>query len=83
MSSKNYCFRVVTEDGDEIEYTNYAKIDTTDVVNPVITSYSPDDDFLFPIGNFEISYAFNDADSGIDTTSHVASLQKWDGTSWG
>ena len=77
-----YCFRVVTENDSEIEYSSYAIIDTTDTVDPVISSYTPDNDSLFPIWNFEISYNFSDADSWIDTDSDTIYLQRWDGIAW-
>lgn len=77
-----YCFRVVTQNDDEIEYSSYAKIDTTDADAPTITAFTPDADFLFPIGSFDMTYDYTDVGSGIDISSKVNSLQKWDGTAW-
>lgn len=82
VSSKQYCFRVVTQDGDEIEYTQYAKIDTTDTISPTIDSFNPASGALLPIWNFEINYTFSDWESGINVSSATASLQKWNGTTW-
>lgn len=81
-SGNQYCFRVVTDNDSEIEYSSYAIIDTTDTVLPVINSYTPDTDTLFPIWNFEITYNYSDADSGIDTDSDIITLQRWDGATW-
>jgi len=78
-AADQYCFRAVTEANDEIEYSEYARIDTSDSVKPIITSYTPGSGSLLPIGNFEIDYQFNDADSGIDISKYTLSLQKWDG----
>jgi hypothetical protein len=77
-----YCFRAVTQNDDEISYSSYAQIDTTDAVDPVISSYSPNSGSLLPIGNFNIAYNFTDADSGINTSSSTIYLQKWDGSIW-
>lgn len=83
VSSKQYCFRVVTQAGSEIAYSRYAEIDTTDLINPSIDSFSPYSWALLPIWNFDLEYTFSDADSGIDITSETVSLQKWDGATWG
>jgi hypothetical protein len=72
----------VTQNDGEIEYSSYAKINTSDDVAPIISSYTPTDDFLFPIGNFTIEYEFSDVGSGIDIGSQVNTLQRWDGTVW-
>jgi len=78
-----YCFRVLTQNDDEIEYSSHAMINTSDTVAPVVSSYSPSDDFLFPIGNFELEYTFSDLGSGIDTSNYTLSLQRWNGTVFG
>ncbi len=83
LPSVQYCFRVLTQNDDEISYSSYAKIDTTDAIDPTITSFTPSSWSLLPIWNFTIDYEFNDAESGIDTESEVGTLQKWDGTMWG
>jgi len=44
-----YCFRVLTEANDEIEYSSYAKIDSGDTIDPVITSFTPGSGSLLPI----------------------------------
>jgi len=77
-----YCFRIVTDNDSEIEYSSYAIIDTTDIIDPIISSYTPNDDSLLPIWSFEIGYNFSDADSGIDISSDTISLQRWDGATW-
>jgi len=77
-----YCFRVVTQNGDDISYSTYARVDTSDAVDPNITSFTPNSDTLFPIGNFAMSYEFNDVDSGIDIGSEIVTLQRWDGSIW-
>jgi hypothetical protein len=41
LTTMQYCFRVVTQNDDEIEYSSYAKIDTTDIIAPVISSFTP------------------------------------------
>lgn len=78
-----YCFRVVTQNDDEIEYSAHAKIDTSDSVDPVITSFTPSSWSLMPIGNFELDYEFSDASSWIDIDSYELSIQKWDGAIYG
>jgi hypothetical protein len=45
----SYCFRVVTDNDNEIQYSSYAFIDTTDIIDPVISDYSPSDNDLRPI----------------------------------
>lgn len=82
-SSGEYCLRAVTADDNEIQYSEYIQVDASDVISPVISSYSPEDNFLFPIGNFDMNYTYSDEDSGINTSSYSLALQKWDGTSWG
>ena len=77
-----YCFRVLTQFDDEIVYSSYATIDTTDAIDPTISSYSPGSWSLMPIGNFVITYEFEDLQSGIDTGSDITSLQRWNGSSW-
>jgi len=81
-SSVQYCFRVLTQNDDEIQYSSYAKIDTSDSVNPVISSFTPWSGALLPIWNFDVDYIFSDAASGIDIGSAIVVLQKWDGTTW-
>lgn len=77
-----YCFRVRTQNDDEIEYSSYARIDTSDGVSPSITDFSPDVDSLLPIWTFEVTYDFNDIGSGINTSSNSSILQKWNGSGW-
>lgn len=77
-----YCFRVVTQTDDEIEYSSYAMINTSDSIDPVINSYTPGSWSLLPVWNFEITYLYSDADSGIDITNVDFILQKWDGVLW-
>ena len=81
-SGTQYCFRTVTENDDEIEYSSYAMIDTTDNIDPTISSFTPNSWALLPIWNFEIEYEFSDGDSGIDIWSEDIFLQKGDGTIW-
>ena len=59
-TGQEYCFRVVTQNDDEIEYSSYATINISDSVEPVITAFSPDNNFLLPIGTFIINYDFFD-----------------------
>lgn len=81
-TADQYCFRVVTQANDEIEYSEYARIDTSDNINPVISSFTPNSGSLLPIWNFELEYIFSDANSWIDITSNNIYLQRWDGTAW-
>jgi len=81
-TADQYCFRVVTQANDEIEYSKYARIDTSDAIDPVISSFTPSSGALLPIWNFELEYNFSDADSWIDTSSSNIYLQRWDGTTW-
>ena len=78
-----YCFRVVTQNGNEISYSRYAQIDTSDSIKPTITSFSPSSNQLLPIGNFLLEYEFNDGESGIDITTDNLTIQHWDGSIWG
>lgn len=78
-SADEYCFRVVTENDNEIEYSSYAKINTSDNIDPVISSFSPGNDALLPIWNFNLEYSFFDLDSGINTGSSNMYLQRWNG----
>ncbi len=78
-----YCFRAVTQNDDEIEYSSYALIHTNDSVDPVIQNYSPSDGFLHPIGNLLLSYTISDDNSGINTSNYDLAIEKWDGSSWG
>jgi len=77
-----YCFRVVSTDDEEIHYGAYAQIDLVDTEDPVISSFTPASWALLPIGNFDITYDYSDSESGINTSSGVLSLQKWNGTIW-
>lgn len=77
-----YCFRVVTQFDDEIEYLAYAKIDTTDAVSPTISSFTPSSWALLPIGNFNIDYLFEDLWSWIDTMSDDIIVQRWNWVWW-
>jgi len=49
-----------------------------DVTPPIITSISVLSGSLLPGGNHDISIEYSDADSGIDTSSNVMQLFKWD-----
>jgi len=83
-----YCFRVVTENNDEIEYSAYAKINTSDSVAPFISSFTPNSWSLMPIGNFVLDYVLWDSDSWIDTSMYTLSIQRfnawvfWNDISW-
>lgn len=78
----SYCFRVVTDNDNEIQYSSYAFIDTTDIIDPVISDYSPSDNDLRPIWDFTISYTYSDADSWTDTSSSTLILQRFNGVWW-
>jgi len=81
-TSVQYCFRVLTQNDDEIQYSSYAKIDTSDSISPNIISFTPGSWSLLPIWNFDVDYVFSDLGSGIDTSSPIVVLQKWDGITW-
>lgn len=55
----------------------------TDVTAPTIDAYSPEDNLLLPIGNFNISIAHSDSESGINTSTRSLTLSKWNGSTWG
>ncbi len=54
----------------------------TDVTPPTIDTYSPQDDLLLPIWNFNISIAHSDTEAGINTSSRTLALYKWTGSVW-
>lgn len=53
---------------------------STDTTNPIISWYSPANNFLFPIWNLTVTFDYDDNVwwVGIDTASIVDSLHKWD-----
>lgn len=55
----------------------------TDVTPPTIDDYSPQDNLLIPIWNFNISIAHSDSEAGIDTSSKTLALYKWTWSVWG
>lgn len=79
-TADQYCFRVVTQANNEIEYSAYAKIDSSDIIAPSISSFSPASWSLLPIWNFELEYEYADAGSGIDTSNFDITLQRFE--SW-
>lgn len=54
----------------------------TDVSAPTIDSYSPQDNLLFPNGNFNISIAHSDTESGINSSTRWLTLSRWNGSTW-
>ncbi|QFR39336.1 hypothetical protein A9Q91_03825 [Candidatus Gracilibacteria bacterium 28_42_T64] len=64
---------------DYITFENTA-VDSTD---PVISSINFSSGSLLPGGNHNIVINYSDAESGINTSSDIISLNKWNGSSWG
>ncbi len=63
--------------------TQTIRADVSDSTPPTITSFSPANDDVLPGGNHSITLAYNDLESGIDTSSADIELYRWDGTTWG
>jgi hypothetical protein len=83
LTTMQYCFRVLTQNDDEIEYSSYAKIDTTDASIPTISSFTPSSWSLLPIWTFDIDYEFSDIWSWIDISNYNLYIQKWNGVAFG
>jgi hypothetical protein len=50
---------------------------TIDPNTPLVSSFAPWSGSLMPIGNFNITAAYSDAETGINTTSATLTLNKW------
>nr|MDD3720651.1 hypothetical protein [Candidatus Gracilibacteria bacterium] len=65
-----------------IDYITYA-YSAVDNTPPSITSINYASGTLLPGGNHNLIINYNDMQSGINTSSDIISLYKWNGTSWG
>ncbi|MFA5917022.1 MAG: hypothetical protein WC850_02170 [Candidatus Gracilibacteria bacterium] len=65
-----------------IDYVTYAD-SAIDSIPPTITSINYASGYLLPGGNHNFIINYNDLQSGINTSSDIMALYKWDGASWG
>lgn len=56
-----------------------------DTISPTISSYTPSDNTLFPVGSFDINFVYSDNVWGlwVNTSSDNLSISKWNWSSWG
>ncbi|MDD2907249.1 MAG: hypothetical protein PHH98_01275 [Candidatus Gracilibacteria bacterium] len=65
-----------------IDYITYQNTNV-DITPPIISSINFASGALLPGGNHTISINYSDAQSGINTSSDIITLSKWNGTVWG
>jgi len=79
FTSPDYCFRMVTADDQVLQYTQYPRVSLTDSTEPMMTTFSPADNTLRPVWNFEALYEYTESTSWVRLNSIGFTLEKWNG----
>ncbi|NDK07807.1 hypothetical protein EOM39_01005 [Candidatus Gracilibacteria bacterium] len=64
-----------------VDYITFAN--STDTDAPVISNFNYASGFLLPGGNHTLVVNYLDGESGVNTSTDVVALYKWNGTVWG